>query len=149
MISIYTAFPDLAILKMNDQYIIFCVRNMRKKYLLYALMLVHPFSKLDDLKDETTVLYWWRFISLKVNGHFNDTSLSILQNIQDQIQCKHVKLMEINFQGIQKILLKMVQKNIIKNKRMIFSIQKMFQILWKIMPLSMIHKSVLMMVRIK
>lgn len=110
MISIYTAFPDLAILKMNDQYIIFCVRNMRKKYLLYALMLGHPFSKLDDLKDETTVLYWWRFISLKVNGHFNDTGLSILQNIQDQIQCKHVKVMEINFQGIQKILLEMVQK---------------------------------------
>ena len=77
MISIYTAFPDLAILKMNDQYLIFCVRNMRKKYLLHALMLVYPFRTLDDLKNEITGLYWWRIVSLKANGHLHDAGLNI------------------------------------------------------------------------
>jgi len=91
MISIDTKFPDLENLKMNDAYITSSVKDMREIYSFHAMMLIYPFRTLNDLKDNVTGLFWSKFIDLRKRDEFSCDDLNILQNIQDQIQCKKLQ----------------------------------------------------------
>ena len=64
---------------------------MRETYSLLALILIYPFRGIGDLKDNKSGLFWDKFVTLSDTHQLSDAGLVILQNIQDQTQCKKLK----------------------------------------------------------
>ena len=91
MISMAIGLPDLESLQMNIKNVTFSVNESRERYAKFALALIHPFRTLNDLKDKQTGLYWDKFIFLRDSNLLSKSGLQILQNLQDQIQCKKLK----------------------------------------------------------
>ena len=91
MISSENGFPDLDSLQMDKGNVTFSVTDNRERYAKVALALIFPFWTLDDLKDSNTGMYWNKFIILQNAYQLSESGLQILQNIQDQIQCKKLK----------------------------------------------------------
>lgn len=91
MISIDTDFPDLESLQMDCNNVSSSVWFLRERYSLLVLMLIYPFRMLDDLKNIEQDSYWIKFINLRNKNQLKKERLQLLQNIQDQIQCKKMK----------------------------------------------------------
>ena len=91
MISMEPNLPDLSSLQMNTQNVTFSVKEHRERYAKFALALIYPFRNLDDLKCNQTGLYWDKFVMLRDLHLLSKSGLKILQNLQDQIQCRKLK----------------------------------------------------------
>ena len=91
MISMEPNLPDLSSLQMNTQNVTFSVKEHRERYAKFALALIYPFRNLDDLKCNQTGLYWDKFVMLRDSHLLSKSGLKILQNLQDQIQCRKLK----------------------------------------------------------
>ena len=91
MILYEEGVPDLESLHMEKYHVTSSVIDIREKYAKLALMLIFPFRVLDDMKDKNSGLYWESSIMMRESGVLRKDSLQILQNIQDQIQCKKLK----------------------------------------------------------
>ena len=67
------------------------VKDMRETYYFLALIFTHPFRGIDNLKDTKSGLLWTKSVTLRDTYQLKDEGLEILQNIQDQTQCKKLK----------------------------------------------------------
>jgi len=57
MISSAIEFPDLEILQLQSENVTSSVCSMRERYSSLAMMLIHPFRSMNDLKDSHDNLF--------------------------------------------------------------------------------------------
>ena len=75
MISSAIEFPDLEILQLESDNVTSSVCSMRERYSFLAMMLIHPFRSMDDLKDSHDNLYWTKFGRLRDRKQLREDGL--------------------------------------------------------------------------